>query len=285
MSVLVAGADFSGAAKIPNDTWLVTGTLGSLGLEINSVKNPGSHALTSELKALPELKCAALDFPFSLPTEFLRFTERKLDIPEYQQWQQVAEQLVFMSWEQFEALVLEYDIEPKRFTDKKTARAAQSPLHRVNPSMIQMTYHGIRLLAMLDPAKFSVLPFQDRSPGATPVIEVYPREILYLLGLPDRGYKGKEAKNHEQRREIVDGLLNLRERGGEPYQTCPRLTLDKSLKGVIVANDHALDALIACYAAALFVASAELFPDPLDADNLNVLLEGWIFAPTKLRSH
>ncbi|MBZ0186379.1 MAG: DUF429 domain-containing protein [Candidatus Obscuribacterales bacterium] len=288
MSVFVAGVDYSGAAQVPNDTWLVVGELGSLGLDIVTVKNTGSHDMKKELDASTELKTIAMDFPFSLPTEFLRFLERKLSVAEYQQWQQIAEQLVFMSWQEFDALVSEYDMEPKRFTDKNSERTAQSPLHRVNPSMVQMTYHGMRMLAMLDPKRYFVMPFQDRLPGAVAVMEIFPRELLHLLGLPDRGYKGKDKKSREAamavRREILDGLIYLKETGDARFQEFPRLSLDNSFKGAVIAADHALDALIACYGAALFTAQDKLFPDPLDSNNLNILLEGWIYAPSKLKS-
>ena len=61
--------------------------------------------------------------------------------------------------------------------------------------MVQMTYQGIRMLASLDPQKFFVLPFQDSVPELCSVMEVYPRETLYSLSLPDvriqsRGEKG-----------------------------------------------------------------------------------------------
>jgi hypothetical protein len=119
------------------------------------------------------------------------------------------------------------------------------------------------------------------------VIECYPREILYALGLPDQGYKTKDKKTQEKtqsvRKEIVDGLINLRERGGRQFETCPRLDIDKSIKGMIVASDHAVDALAACYSAGLFFTNNGLFNDPWESDNENVLLEGWIYGPTKLK--
>ncbi len=286
MSVLVAGVDYSGAKTVPNETWLVVGEVSSLGMQVKSVKRTGSHALKKELDELKDLKACALDFPFSLPMEFLRFLERQEGKEEFQEWQQIATQLVFMSYEAFEDRVKEYDIEPKRFTDKNCGRPAQSPLHQVNPSMVQMTYHGIRMLASLNPEKYYVAPFQDPKPEACPVLEVYPREILWLLGLPDRGYKAKEKSKQEKaldlRKEIVNGLVNLRERGDEKYQNCPRLSLDNSMKGQLIASDHALDALAACYGAAIYATQQDLFPDPLDANNLNILLEGWIYAPSKL---
>lgn len=285
---IVGGVDFSGAKTEPNETWLAIAEVSSLGMQLKSVKRTGSHKLKEEIDATKDLSACGLDFPFSFPVEFLRYLERKLEKDEFQEWQEVAMQFIMMSYPDFEAFVDEYDIEPKRFTDKNCTRPAASPLHRVNPSMIQMTYHGLRLLASLNPERYYILPFQDRVKNGCSVMEVYPREILYLLGLPDKGYKGQTKSSKEKalevRKQIVDGLIHLRERGDEKYRTCPRLEIDNSLKGQIIASDHALDAVVACYATAIFLSQGELFPDPLDANNLNILLEGWIFAPSKLSS-
>ncbi len=283
--MLVAGVDFSGAKTIPNDTWLVVGELGSLGLNILSVKNTGSHGLAAELDSIADLRACGMDFPFSFPIEFLRFLARKLGVDEFEEWQQVAEKLVFMGYDTFKALVDEYEIEPKRFTDKLATRQAKSPLHQVNPSMVPMTFYGMRLLATLNPKKYFVLPFQDERGDGCAMIEVYPREILWLLDLPDRGYKGNDKKTREKaqilRRDIVNGLLNLRDKGAK-FSDCPRLGINNTLKGQIIASEHAVDALAACYAAALYFTQPKFFTDPLEPDNLSVLLEGWIYSPAKL---
>ncbi len=285
--MLVGGVDFSGAKTVPNDTWLVTGEIGSLGLQIQSVKNTGAHALAKELSGLNELRTIGMDFPFSLPVEFLKFLSKKLEKPEFEEWQNIAEALVFMNFEQFKQFADEYNIQGLRFTDSKSARVAKSPLHTANPSMIQMTFHGIRLLATLAPDKYSVLPFQDDDPKRCTIFEVYPREVLYILGLTDKGYKsGKDKKSqekaHEVRKEIVSGLINLRERGNAKYQECPRLHIDNSIKGQIIASDHAVDALVACYCSALLFGNPKFFPDPWKVGNDNILLEGWIYGPGKL---
>ncbi|MBX9692019.1 MAG: hypothetical protein K2Z81_06520, partial [Cyanobacteria bacterium] len=102
--MLVAGVDFSGAKTVPNDTWLAVGELGSLGLNIVSVKNTGSHGLAAELDSV-DVRACGMDFPFSLPIEFLRFLARKLGVDEFEEWQQMAEKLVFMSYDNFKALV------------------------------------------------------------------------------------------------------------------------------------------------------------------------------------
>ncbi len=285
--MLVAGVDFSGAKTVPNDTWLVTGELSSLGLKILSVKNTGSHALAHEIDQLKELSVCGFDFPFSFPIEFLRFLARKLDRDEFQEWQEVAETMVFMDFDRLKQYVDEYEIVAPRFADTQSARTAKSPLHQVNPSMVPMTFYGIRFLAMLNPDRYIVLPFQtDKKKNAASLIEVYPRELLYLFGLPDQGYKAKDKKNRDKaqalKKDIVDGLIHLRERGDKKYEDCPRLHIDNSLKGAIIASDHAVDALVACCGAALFHSKPALFPDPLASNNDNVLLEGWIYGPRKL---
>lgn len=287
--MLVGGVDFSGAKTVPNDTWLVTGELGSLGLTITSVRNTGSHGLAKELDTLKELSCVAMDFPFSLPIEFLKFLAKKLEKEEFQEWQDAAEPLVFMSFDQFKQYAEEYGIVALRFADTKSLRAAKSPLNVGNPSMIPMTFYGMRMLAQLNPSKYAVMPFQEDRRGKVPtsIIEVYPREILYILGLPEKGYKMRDKKSqdkaHAARKEIVDGLLHLRERGDARFQDCPRLHIDNSLKGAILASDHTIDALVACYGACLYHAKPQYFPDPWDAGNENMLLEGWIYGPRTLQ--
>jgi hypothetical protein len=147
--------------------------------------------------------------------------------------------------------------------------------------MIQMTYQGIRLLATLDPTKFSVLPFQERAANRCAVIEVFPRDMLKFFELPDTGYKSK-TKNEEEtivkiRRQILGGLADLRERKKISYKEFIRLSVPKELERVVLESDHALDAMIASYITALFVSKPELFSDPFEKNDLAVLLEGWIY--------
>jgi hypothetical protein len=198
----------------------------------------------------------------------------------------VAEELVFMSFDRFLELAVEFKKEPKRICDTAVSRPAQSPLHRGNPSMIQMTYQAIKLLAMLDPQKFRVLPFHEPDFFKCSVIEVYPRSVLFTLGLPDTGYKSKEKKEQEKaqllRRTILDGLLQLREKKGASHKDCPRLSMSAPARKAAIESDHALDALVACYAVAMWKEMPASFQDPLALDNIEVLLEGWIYSPQPL---
>lgn len=279
---LVAGVDFSGAKSVPNDTWMTTARVGNLGVEVTEVKHVGSHALAKELGAV-KLAAVGIDCPFSLPQPFIDFMAMKKPTPPFQSWQEVAQDLVFMSFEEFEKLVKEFKKEPKRVCDGATPVPAISPLHRGNPSMIQMTFAGMRLLAMLDPAKFFVIPFQDSIPFGCAVMEVYPRAILKVLELPDTGYKSADKSEAEKvravRQRILNGMINLRERKGLTFAKFPRLTVPPKMQKHFVDSDHALDSLLACYCTAMYQYDQTLFADPLDANNMDVLLEGWIYTP------
>jgi predicted nuclease with RNAse H fold len=283
--LVVAGVDFSGAKTQPNETWLTLAKAGPLGVEVVDVRKVGSHALPQALKEQPVLKALGIDCPFSLPVEFIDFLAAKRVRAPYQSWQEVVQDLVFIPLEEFTQIAKEFKKEPKRFTDETCNAPAQSPLHRVNPSMLTMTYHGMRLLAMLDPAKFFVSPFQDAFDFGCPVIEVYPRATLNALGLTETGYKSQEKSEQERmqttRANMLAGLVGLREKKGITYQEYPRLTVAKRFEKLVVESDHALDSLIACYTTAAYVVAPKLFADPLESDNLDVLLEGWIYGIKK----
>lgn len=281
----VAGADCSGSKEVPNETWLALGTLtGSNRLEISQIQKVGMHALGKELATVTDLNAVGLDCPFSVPVEFLQSLAHTLNVPEFQTWQEVAEKIVFMSFEEFQDLVKGFKREPKRMTDKRSCAAAISPLHRGNPSMIQMTYHCMRVLAMLDPKKFYVLPFQNEIEKGTAVVEVYPRATLKCLGLPETGYKSKDKKERDKmqsaRHKILHGLQALQSQPA--YKNCPVLVLGSKAEHQVVDSDHALDALLACYATALWLDNPKLFPDPYDSGQAEIFLEGWIYEPSAL---
>ncbi|PWU02841.1 MAG: hypothetical protein C5B53_01150 [Candidatus Melainabacteria bacterium] len=278
---MCAGVDYSGAKDVPNNTWLALGSLTNLGLEIVSLNHCGSHLLAKQLNEIASLSVVGLDFPFSLPVSFLEHLKMKRQERGFQSWQEVAEYIAFSTFDDFIQDVGEFASEPKRTTDGSLHRVGVSPLHRGNPSMTQMTFHGIRMLATLDPARFFVMPFQDPKDGSCAVLEVYPRETLYCLSLPDTGYKGSGQKPASKRSEIVSGLARIRD--NSCHKDLPRLSFPKNIERVILENDHALDAVVACYASAAWKTAPHLYRDALASDDLNVLLEGWIYAPSLLK--
>jgi hypothetical protein len=286
MDKLVGGVDYSGAKDVPNETWLALGRLGGLGLEIYSLQKIGSHKLTTEIQSL-HLSALGLDFPFSLPADFVDFIAAKQVHAPFQTWQELVEALVFTSFDDFVALAKDFKKESKRLTDQHYKALAQSPLHRGNPSMVQMTYQGMRFLSSLDPSKYAVMPFHDMKQDTCAVLEVFPRAMLWCLGLPDSGYKSREKKDEAKvealRKQILTSLSELREKKGILCKDYPRLTFDNKIRSIAIDSDHALDALIACYSAAVWLSAPEVFEDPFACDDINVLLEGWIYAPVKTR--
>lgn len=286
MEQLVGGVDYSGAKDVPNETWLAVGRLSGLGLEITTLKKVGSHQLAPELQSL-HLSALGLDFPFSLPADFIDYVATKQVREPFQTWQDLVEALVFTSFDDFVQMVKDFKKESKRLTDQNYKALAQSPLHRGNPSMVQMTYQGMRLLASLDPSKYSVIPFHDPKPHTCSVLEVFPRAMLWCLGLPDSGYKSREKKDQPKvealRQQILTGLVQLREKKGILCKDYPRLSFDNKIRSLALESDHALDAMIACYSAAVWLSTPQVFDDPFSCDDVNVLLEGWIFAPVKTR--
>src|SRR5262249_48977896 len=145
----VGGVDFSRAKEAPNDTWLAIGNLSSIGVEVVDLQRIGSHKLLNQLSATPPLMALGLDFPFSLPSDYHQFLASRRNLAQFQSWQELAECLAFLSFEDFLAVANEFQKESKRYTDKISKPVAQSPLHRGNPSMVQMTFQGIRFLASL----------------------------------------------------------------------------------------------------------------------------------------
>jgi hypothetical protein len=214
----------------------------------------------------------------------MAFLSKEMEQSEFQNWQAMAEQIVFMPFEKFQELAKSFKKEAKRVTDKMSCAQALSPLHRGNPSMIQMTYHGIRMLATLDPKRFYVLPFQEIIDKGCAVIEVYPRATLKSLGLPDTGYKSKEKKDRDKmqsaRHKILQGLLNAHT--NDKYKEFPKLIINSKLEHQVVDSDHALDSLLACYATAIWLDEPAHCTDPFSADEADVLLEGWIYEIAKV---
>jgi len=283
---VVAGADFNVTKENPNETWLVVGRLSNLGLELLDVKKTGSHVLGKDLSNHKTLSALGIDCPFSLPAAFLDFLAVKKTRKEYQSWQEVVEELVFIPNDEFSALAKEFGKEGKRITDGVTGTTAVSPLKRANPPMQQLTFHGMRVLASLDPARYFVLPFQDAIPFGCALLEVNTRDTLKHLGINDSAYKSKDKLSQEEleaaREKIIHNLTKLKEKKALTFKDYPALIIQKHYMHNFLHSDSALSALIACYTTALFASAPTHFDDPFDADALEVLLEGWTYRAKQL---
>jgi Protein of unknown function (DUF429) len=278
---IIAGVDFSGARAQPNDTWVTVAKVGALGVEVLDVRKIGAHILAKTLSENAQLKAIGVNCPFSLPVDFIQYLAAKRTRPDYQSWQELVQDLVFMNFEEFMQIAKEFKKEPKRFTDEHCIVPALSPMHRTNPQMIQLVFHCMRMLAMLDPARFSSRPLQDPVPLGCSMLEINPRATLHVFGITETGYKNQEKADQDRmqatRTNMLKALLTLREKKGISFQNYPRLSMVKRWEKQYVESDQALDSLIAAYTAAAWMVAPQLFDDPLSSDNLDVLFEGWTY--------
>ena len=290
-----AGVDYSAARAQPNATWLAQGRLrpgaGTKNKElvIYNLAKTGSEQLADALIALlvKEKLIAGLDFPFSWPAPFLTWLAGRQEISDAGD----CSSMIDWPFTRIEDLALEFGREPRRLTDELIRPKGQSPLHRINPGMLKMTWQGTKLLNRLQKAGCAVAPFD--APGPLPdndaakgphglVMEVYPAAILRSLALPYKKYKGSQPEAKALRAEILASLPKVT----ETIKTLPGLVLEPHLATLMLASDDALDAVLACYSACLAALLPELsahqaiiasnMPDGQDQ------LEGWIYSPYSL---
>jgi hypothetical protein len=268
----IIGVDFSGA-KSDQKTWLARGRLEDGALRLEECRPISREDLTRLLAALAGPAVAALDFPFGVPQEFARcWAPAAKTMPGL--WASAAN----MDLAGFIALRNEFvgdGPEPKRRGDLLFPEC-YSPLHRVNPNMVPMTFHGMAMLHQLRPGGWHVPPLEHQGPTDRVLLEAMPGAALRALGLPYKGYKnGKDAL--ALRRKIFDGLTEhsgvaLRDYAG--------------LMEMCLQHHDALDAVVAAVTAALWVRDPSAFrcPDPSAGDEMAASrLEGWLYAPVFLR--
>jgi len=263
---MFAGADYSGDMRDPRRaTWLALAELRGDRLRVVRLEPTGRHGLQNYLRdpdrTLLNVEAIGLDFPFGLP---LPFAEKLLGGPFPEDgWWALARKMEKMTRPDYLVAVQEFrdaEGEVKRLTDERAA--AVSPLHRVNPDLGPMTYHGIRMIAE-DRSRFALRPFE--SAQGRLLLEVYPGGMVKKLGLGAGG--GQESRNSE----IVEALLKL-----------PRLRveLDEPEMRNCLASRDALDAVIAARCAAQAVLSGEADRSPEDlapGEGERIRLEGWIY--------
>jgi hypothetical protein len=153
--------------------------------------------------------------------------------------------------------------ESKRHTDERAD--AFSPLHRVDPDRVPMTFHGIRMIAE-DRSRYAVKPFE--SAQGRLLLEVYPAGLVRRLSLPA---SVKDANGRIRRQQILAALDQADylpiECEGRNARSC-------------VERRHALDAVIAAQQAAVAVLTgeAERTPEELAPGAADrVRYEGWIY--------
>ncbi len=148
---LFAGVDYSGDMRDPREaTWLAIVELREPKLAVFRLEPTGRHGLQGYLRdpdqALMNVEAIGLDFPFGLP---IAFAETLLGGPFPEEgWWALAKRMEKLSRPDYLIAVQDFrdtQGEAKRLTDERYE--AFSPLHRVNPDLGPMTYHGIRMIA------------------------------------------------------------------------------------------------------------------------------------------
>lgn len=262
------GVDYSGDMRDPRErTWLaIVEASEDASLRVVRLEATGRHRLEGMLRdpdtLLRSVEAIGLDFPFALP---IPFAEAILggSFPE-DGWWGLARRFEKMARPHYLVAIQEFvesgGGEPKRLTDERAD--AFSPLHRVNPDLGPMTYHGIRMIAE-DRSRYVVRPF-ERAKGCL-LLEVYPGAFLKGLSLPVG--EGDEARLHG----IVDAAM-----AASRYPVrIPRPHLDACLK-----HRDAIDAVLAARAAAIAVLTGEAdrsADDLAPGEGERIRREGWIY--------
>jgi hypothetical protein len=263
---LFAGVDYSGDMRDPKEaTWLAIVEREGESLRVVRLEPTGRHRLEALLRDpdadLQRAEAIGFDFPFGLP---IPFAEAVLGGPFPEEgWWALAKRLGTMTRPEYLTLLQEFrdrEGEPKRRTDERTG--AFSPLHRVNPDLGPMTFHGVRMIAA-DRSRYAIRPF-ERAKGRR-LLEVYPGATTRSLDLGESGRGGGRLA------AIVDALERL---GEHP------LEFPEGIRERALSRRDALDAVVAARAAAVAVLTGEADRDverlaPGEAGRIR--LEGWIY--------
>jgi hypothetical protein len=240
-----------------------------------------------------------LDFPFSVPLACAqKIMTRAQTGNTAKSWFDLAAAVASKSYEELEKIATatsrEAGVEPRRMTDVLTNPKAQSPLHKINPGMLKMTWQGMAQLLELSKHGFSILPFSDtqskkQEGPAKSVMEVYPSALLKAMDLPHKKYKGRDPAALALRRSIIEGIsspaqaaLKKLQSVNKISQTPTGLELPPALAAAAEASDDALDAVIAALGAALAQINSSnvnrIGPHP-GLSQQQLALEGWIYVP------
>ena len=290
----IVGVDFSGA-KTNNTTQVTMAVLRGTILELKKCDPlpkslPSTHdELRNRISRLPCNAVVAMDFPFSVPRLFAEELARKEEanppstMPDL--WRLVAEP--GMEFSRFKELAMSF---VKRHGEVMRRGDVNfggpfSPLHSVNPSMLQMTFYGMRMLHGLRKAGCRVPPLPDGDCSKAELLETMPGVLLRTFGLPAKNYKTKNKTNDGHPEKIrCEILVGLKRTSGV------KLRIPDDILGKCISDADALDSLVAAIGAALwsmdksenksrFTVPRESIPpnEELQAARL----EGWIYAPRK----
>jgi hypothetical protein len=259
-----AGAGYSGDMRDPREgTWLAIVETNGARLRIVGLEATGRHGLQQRLRdsdsTLLRAEAIGLGFPFGAPTSFAE----KLGAKTAEGWWGFARHLERMSRPDYLVAVQEFREsagEVKRWTDEVTGSA--SPLHRVNPDLAPMSYHGVRMVAE-ERSRYAIRPFENAKGRL--LLEVCPSVIATKVMRDDAHPRGPR----------LEALMHALER----RPVWPVEFSDPFRARCLVRKD-ALDAVMAARAAAIAVLSGETdrVPEGLPEEHRDrVHFEGWIY--------
>jgi len=260
------GAEYGGDMRdVRTGTWLAVLELQGerLGLvQLEPTGRSGFHATLRDAgPALRDAEAIGLAFPFGLP---LPFAETLLGGPFPDEgWWALAKRLDRMSRPDYLVALQEFteaNGELKRVTVETTGEF--SPLHRTEPDLGPMTYHGIRMIAE-ERSRFAVRPFETAQGRL--LLEVSPRSLAGRLRSEEDGGHNRALS------AMLQGLAQM-----------PHWPVDiaEPFRGRCLSHRNAVDAVLAARCAAGAVLSGETeraTEDLAPGHGERVRREGWIY--------
>ena len=273
----IIGIDFSGA-KIDRNTWVTRGQVTSDGaLRLESAEMTPRQEVTDLLTSARPPTVAGIDFPFGLPRHFAEFLTTRPLITMVDLWRAMSELSLSDFIAARDAFVRRFG-ETKRAGDEAHFKESYSPLHKVNPNMLPMTYYGIRMLQEVQRRNFEscvVPPVPtldiDMNQSLT-VLETMPGAFLRSIGTIYKGYKKPQSiqLRNERRIEILDAL--------ESKAGVEILNLSQ-FRQECLGSDDCLDSIVAAITAARWALDQSTFRHPDTSEASTAMLEGWIYVP------
>ena len=285
----IIGVDFSGSKK--NNTTAVTSAV----LRNNILQVTDCHPLESKLDSAESLlrklleglhkdSVVAMDFPFSIPKDAAAlfpepFIPGFATMPDL--WRTATE---IDDLDKFAKLPPVKDhATTMRHGDKQLKNPNPIPPLKAagNPTLLHMTFHGMKMLHRLreaHPRSFHIPPLSRGGRTGPVLLETNPGTVLSNLDLHYKSYKGKRKGVGKKRNEILTGMKTIR---GLTLRMAPEFRYE------CLANDDCLDSLVAAVVAALWKKDKSkgksTFRTPSKSQLSDAKLEGWIYVPKPRR--
>lgn len=267
-------------------------------LPITQYPNPQPQQPIQPITTYPTI--IGFDFPFAYPLSFTNFFTSQFDNAKkshFPNWLAATRLIASTPFSQIEKARTAFNAEPRTLSGNLTDPKAQSPLHRINPGMLKMTWRGLQILTELkDSLGFSIAPFDfdlgfspkttdaptPSAPNPNPIaLEIYPAAALKALGLSHQKYKGRSPEARAIREQNLQGLQKLHTVKCTTINL-PRLKISPEHANSALLDDNAFDALVAAYATAAVILNLDAVRHPTTADLEFVSREGWIYVPPRV---